>query len=157
VDLPAHLQHLAVQPQEVAVGQAALGVALAGPGIAEVHVDPVHLAGGEELGQLVGVGVHEKDVGKSGIDTALHGHHHGVRHHFNGNEQHVRLRRRCAGGEAAFAAAEFHADLLRLGHQVVPAALALVGVLDLIRPAPLHAGKQVFLFAHSHRMNLVFL
>ena len=59
-------------------------------------------------------------------------------------------------GEAALAAAELHADLLRLGHQVVPAALALVGVLDLIRPATLHAGKQVFLFAHSHSMILIF-
>ena len=58
VDLTAHFQHLTVQLQEVAVSQAALGMALAGPGIAEVDVDPVHLTGGEELGELVGVGVH---------------------------------------------------------------------------------------------------
>ena len=153
VDLAAHFQHLTVQLQEVAVGQAALGVALAGPGIAEVHVDPVHLTGGEELGQLIGVGVHEKDVGKTGIDTALHGHHHGVRHHFNGNEQHVRLRCGGALGEAALAAAKLHPQFPSLGHQLPPAALVLIGVPDQLGGAALHPGDQIFLFSHPHGKN----
>ena len=64
VDLPAHLQHLAVQPQEVAVGQAALGVAVAGPGIAEVDIDPVCLSFFKHLTDPGRVHTHKPEIGR---------------------------------------------------------------------------------------------
>ena len=157
MNLAVVLEHLAVELQEIAVRQPALGLPLGRPRVTEVDIDAVDLACIENFGQLVGVDVDEEDVVQLCLRRALHRDDHRVGHLFDRDEQHVGLRRGRLDGEAALAAAELHADLLRLGHQVVPAALALVGVLDLIRPAPLHAGKQVFLFAHSHRMNLVFL
>ena len=56
---PPHGQHPAVQLQEIAVGQAALFLVAFGPGIAEVDIDAVHLAGGEEVRQAGGVAVHK--------------------------------------------------------------------------------------------------
>ena len=150
VDLAPHFQHLAVQPQEVAVGQAALGVAAAGPGVAEVDVDPVRLAGGEEEGQLVGVGVDEIHIGEPGGHAPLHGHDHGVRHPFHGDEQHVRLRRRRPGGEAALAAAQLHPQLPGLGHQLPPFAGHGIGVPDQAVAAALHPGDQVLFLSHPH-------
>ena len=132
------------------MSQAALGMALAGPGIAEVDVDPVHLAGGEELGELVGVGVHEKHIDETVIHAPLHGHHHGVRHHLNGDEQHIRLCRSGAVGEAALAAAQLYPQLPGLGHQIPPVAPVLIGVPDQLRGAALHSGDQILLLPHSH-------
>ncbi|CAN3998107.1 Phosphatidate cytidylyltransferase, partial [Dysosmobacter welbionis] len=150
VDLPAHLQHLAVQPQEVAVGQAALGVAVAGPGIAEVDIDPVCLSRGKEQGQLVSIGVDEEHVGEPLGRAPLHGHDHGVRHPLHGDEQHVRLRRRCAGGEAALAAAQLQPQLPGLGHQLPPLARHGVGLPDQAVAAALHPGDQILFLSHPH-------
>ena len=151
MNLPAHFQHLAVELQKVPVGQPPLGVAAAGPGVAEIDVDAVHLAGGEEIGELVRVGADKPDVGKARADAALHGHHHGVGHHIHRQEQHVRLGGGGVGGEAALAAAQLQVDLPGLGHQIPPMAGAVVGVPDEPVRAALHPGNQVFLFPHSHR------
>ena len=136
--------------------QPALGLPLGRPRVAEVDVDAVDLALIENFGQLVCVDVDEKDVAQSRACRALHRDDHRVGHLFDRDEQHVGLRGGSLDGEAALAAAEFHADLLRLGHQLAPVTLARVGILDLICLAPFHAGKQVFLFAHSHSMILIF-
>ena len=157
MNLAVVLEHLAVELQEIAVRQPALGLPLGRPRVAEVDIDAVDLACIENFGQLVGVDVDEEDVAQPRACRALHGHDHRVGDLFHRDEQHIGFGGGGLGGEAALAAAKLYADLLRLGHQFAPVSLALVWVLDLIRPAPLHAGKQVFLFAHSHRMNLVFL
>ena len=44
-------EHLAVLEQEVPVGQPPLGVALGGPGIAEVDIEPVHFPGAKKSGR----------------------------------------------------------------------------------------------------------
>ena len=150
VDLPAHLQHLAVQPQEVAVGQPPLGVAVAGPGIAEIDIDPVRLSRGKEQGQLVSIGVDEEHVGEPLGRTPLHGHDHGIRHPLHSDEQHVRLRRRCAGGEAAFAAAQLQPQLPGLGHQLPPLARHGVGLPDQAVAVALHPGVQILFLSHPH-------
>ncbi len=62
--LPAVLEHLAVELEEIAVRQAALGVALRRPRVAEVYVYARGLARGEKLGQDVRVRVDEADVPK---------------------------------------------------------------------------------------------
>ena len=49
VDLPAELQHLLVFFQKGVVRQAALGVLLARPGVAEVDIEQVDLVVGKEL------------------------------------------------------------------------------------------------------------
>lgn len=53
--LAAHFQRLAIELQKVAMGQAAFGVTLCGPRVAEVDVDAVHLTGYKEIGQLIGI------------------------------------------------------------------------------------------------------
>ena len=106
--------------------------------------------------KISGVDVDEEDVVQFCLRRALHRDDHRVGHLFDRDEQHVGLRRCSLDGEAALATAELHADLLRLGHQLAPVTLARVGILDLICLAPFHAGKQVFLFAHSHSMILIF-
>ena len=155
VDLAAFLQNLPVELQKVPVGQAAFGVALAGPGIAEVDVDPVHFAGGEEVGQLVGVGVHEEHIVQPLPDTPLHGHHHGVRHHFHGDEEHIRLCRRGPCGKAALSAAQLHPQFPGSGHQFPPLAPPVLGIPDQAVGTPLHPGDQIFLFPHAHARVLL--
>ena len=150
VDLAAQLEHSAVELQEIPVGQAALGVALAGPRIAEVDIDAVYLAGLKEGGELVGVGVHEKDVFQPLRGAALHGHHHRVRHHLHRDEQNVRLALGGLRREAALAAAQLHPQLPGLGHQIPPVAPVLIGVPDQLRGAALHSGDQILLLSHSH-------
>ena len=49
VDLPAGAQDLPVDVQKIPVGQAALGVAVGGPRVAEVDKDPVRLVRGEDF------------------------------------------------------------------------------------------------------------
>ena len=156
VDLSSHGQHLAVKPQEVAVGQPALGLIALGPGIAEVDVDAAYFAAFKELRQLIDVSLDKKDVAQFFTRRAFHRHHQRVRHTLDRQEQHVRFVRRGLGGESALAAAKLHADLAAVGHQFAPVPLALVGVLDLVGTAPLHAGDQVFLFAHAHGNILAF-
>ena len=72
MDLSARPQDLSVQLEKIPVGQAALGVPFGGPGVAEVNIDAVHLAGLEEGGKLIGVGVHEKDVVQPLGSASLH-------------------------------------------------------------------------------------
>ena len=150
MDLPAALEHFAVELEEVAVRQPALGVALRRPRIAEIDVKAVHFTLTEKFGQNVRVCVNKADVSQPLGGAALHRDHHRVGHHLDRDEQHVRLRGGGAGGEAALAAAELHAQLARLGHQLAPAALLGDGVLDLIRRAALHARHKIFFLSHSH-------
>ena len=98
-------QNLSVLLEEIAVGQPPLFLVALGPGIAEVQVDPVHLAGGKHLRQQGGVGIDKADVLQPGVPGPLHGYHHGVGHLLHGDQQHVRLCRRCTGGEATLSAA----------------------------------------------------
>ena len=141
VNLAALAQHLPVKLEEVAVGQTALGLIALGPGIAEVDVDAIDLAGGEEKGQLIGVGIHEEDVAQPRVAAALHSHHHGIGYHFDGEEQHVRFGGSGFGSEAALAAAELHAKLTGRGHQLAPMTAALIGIADQNRLAAFHTGQ----------------
>ena len=67
------------------MGQAALGVAVGGPGVAEIDVHLVHLVGGEVVPQAGGVPVDEEHVGQTLVHAALHGHDHGVRDPLQGD------------------------------------------------------------------------
>ena len=87
---------------------------------------------------------------ESRVPVALHGHHHGVRHQLNGEEQHIRLRRGGTGGKTALAAAQLHPELPGLWHQRAPLAGHGVGIGDEVVGAALHPGQQVFFLAHSH-------
>ena len=104
VDGPAGGQHLAVEGQEIGMGQPPLGVAVARPGVAEIDVDAVHLAGSEIVGQPGCVCVHKKYVGQLLGAHPLHGDHHSVGHPLHRDQQCIRRRRRRAGGEASLAA-----------------------------------------------------
>ena len=121
MNLSAALQHLAVFFQEIPVGQPALFLVALGPGIAEINVQAIHLARGEQLRQQGGVRIDEEHIFQPLTDDPLHGHHHGVRHLLHGNEQRVRPGLRRSGGEAALAAAQLHPQLPCLRHQLPPA------------------------------------
>ena len=62
MNLAVVLEHLAVELQEIAVRQPALGLPLGRPRVTEVDIDAVDLVCIENFGQLVGVDVDEKDV-----------------------------------------------------------------------------------------------
>ena len=150
VDLAPFAEHFPVLKEETGVGQPPLGVPGSGPGVAEVDVDAPHLAGGEVVLQVGGVGIDEVGVGKAQLLGPLGGHHHGVRHPLHGHEEHVRLGLGGAHGEAALAAAQLHPDLPAAGQQLPPAAPVIHGVLDDEYPAGLQPGDQVGLLSHTH-------
>ena len=57
MDLPALPEHPAVAPQKALMGEAPAGVLHRRPGIAEVDINKIHLAGGEILFQRGGIPV----------------------------------------------------------------------------------------------------
>ena len=59
---------------------AALGVAAAGPGVAEIDVKQINFLRREVVPQKRGISVNKKDIGQISGLTALHCHNHGVRH-----------------------------------------------------------------------------
>ena len=150
VDLAAHGQHPAVQLQEIAVGQAALFLVAFGPGIAEVDIDAVHLAGGEEVRQAGGVAVHKEHVVQPRVPGPLHGHHHGVGDLFHGDQQHVRLGGGGLRREAALAAAQLHPQLPGIGQKLPPAAPQGTGVRHQQGTAGFHPGQQILFLSHAH-------
>lgn len=89
MNLAVVLEHLAVELQEIAVRQPALGLPLGRPRVAEVDIDAVDLACIENFGQLVGVDVDEEDVVQLCLRRALHRDDHRVGHLFDRDEQHV--------------------------------------------------------------------
>ena len=106
MDLSPVFQDSPVEHQEILVGQSPAGVAVGGPGVAEVDEQAVHLAGGKKLPEQGGVPVHEKDVAQSFGGTPLHGHDHSVRDPLHRDVEDVRVLLRRLGGKAAFSAAK---------------------------------------------------
>ena len=106
MDLPSVLQDSTVEHQEILVGQTPPGVAVGGPGVAEVDEQAVHLAGGKKLPEQGGVPVHEKDVAQSFGGAPLHSHDHSVRDPLHRDVEDVRVLLGRLGGKAAFSAAK---------------------------------------------------
>jgi len=150
MNLSAAFQHLAIFFQEIPVGQPALFLVALGPGIAEINVQAIHLARGEQLRQQGGVRIDEEHIFQPLTDDPLHGHHHGVRHLLHGNEQRVRQGLRRSGGEATLAAAQLHLQPLRLGIQLPPMAPHGLRLADPAALAGVHARVQILLFSHTH-------
>ena len=121
VDLSSLGQHLPILFKKVPVGQPPFFLVALGPRVAEVDVQPVDLPVGEHIRQQRRVSVYEPYVPQPRVPRLLHGHHHGVRHLFHGNQQYLRLCRRGPHGEAALAAAQLHPQLPCLRHQLPPA------------------------------------
>lgn len=78
MNLAVVLEHLAVELQEIAVRQPALGLPLGRPRVAEVDIDAVDLTLIKNLRQLVGVDVDEEDVVQLCLRRALHRDDHRV-------------------------------------------------------------------------------
>ena len=137
------------------MGQAALGVAVGGPGIAEVDVHLVHLVGGEVVPQAGGIPVDEEHVGQALGHAALHGHDHGVGDPLQGDIEGIRVLLGGLGGKAALAAAQLQPQVGGIRLQIPPVSPIGGGVPDQKPAAPLHPGAQVGLFSHSHGIHLV--
>ena len=150
MDLPAVGQNAPVALQKVRVGEAAPGVTVGGPGVAEVDIDALHLAGGEVVPQVGHVGVDEADVLEAHGLGPLHGDDHGVGHPLDGDEEDLRLGGGGLTGEAALAAAQLHPQLAAGGQELPPAAPPALGVLDLIVGTTLHPGDEVGFLTHTH-------
>ena len=151
VDLPSIPEDPPVELQEVGVGEPPLGVAVGGPGVAEVDVDALHLAGGEVVGQPGHVGVDEEHILQLHGLGPLHGHHHGVGDPLHRHKEHLWLPLGGLTGEAALAAAQLQAQLAPRGEPLPPPAPPELRVLHLIGRAPLHPGDQIGLFPHTHK------
>ena len=150
MDLPALFQHLPVFLQEISMGQPALFLVAFRPRIAEIDVKAIHFTGGEKHRQKGGVGVEKEHVFQTLRRYPLHGHHHGVRHFFHGDEQRVRLRLSGAGCEATLAAAQLHLQTFGLRIKRPPVPPQPLRIADPAIAAGVHAGLQIFLFAHTH-------
>ncbi len=151
MDLPAGDQGLPVEVQKAPVGQPPLGLPHGGPGVAEVNVNEVHLAGGEVIRQQRRVPHHEEHILQLQGHDPLHRHHHGVGHLLNGHEQDVRIQPGGFRRKAALAAAQLHPQLPGAAHQrLLPASAQGEAVLHLACRAFFHSGNKIFLFPHPH-------
>ena len=154
VDFPVQAQHTLVALQEGVERQAALGVLLARPRVAEVQVDQVHLARREVLLQFGGIDAQEIDVFQSHGKGLLHRQHQCLLHALHGDEQNVRLQRSRLDRELSLAAADLQPQLARLRHQRAPVAAQISRVLQPYRPAGLHPRRKILSFSHSHGDSL---
>ena len=112
------------------MGQPPLGVALGGPGVAEIEVDALHLAGREKLRQVRAASASMKNtlLSSSGLLARSMAMTMASGTRSTATKRHIRLRRRRLAGEAALAAAQLQAQLLRAGHQLPPVAPLGLGV-----------------------------
>ena len=154
VDLSTSTEHPAVQDQKVLVGQPPPGVAVGGPGVAEVDKQAVDLVRGEVLPQPGRVTIHKKHIGQTPLSAALHGHDHGVRHPLHRQIEHIGILRRGLRCEAAFTAPQLQPDLLRIRLQFPPVPALLLRCLDQEAGAALHPRDQIGLFSHAHNCHL---
>ena len=150
VDLPPVSEHPPVPLQKVRMGQPPPGVAVGGPGITEVDVDPLHLVGGEVVPEIGHVGVQKPHVLQAHGLGPLHGDDHGVGHPLHRHKKRLRRRRRRLAGEAPLAAAQLQVQRPLPAQQAPPLPTPRRRVLDLIRPAALHPGDEVGFLSHSH-------
>ena len=124
---------------------------VARPGITEIDVDSVHLAGGENLCQISSVTINEKDIVQVHGTYPLHGNDHGVGDPFHRDIESLGILRRSLSGKAAFAAAQFQEKFLCLGHQTLPVAPQGLGIGNQYTGTALHPRRQIGLFSHSHQ------
>ena len=139
MNLPADFQNTLVFPQEGAVGQAALGVFLAGPRVAEVEVDQVKLPVCEVFLQFGGVQRQKIDVFQAHFQRFFHAQQHGLLNALHGDKQDIRLSGGGLHGEFPLAAAHLQPYFPGLGHQGAPVAAKLLGVAEPDGTAGLHA------------------
>ena len=126
-----------------------------GPRVAEVDVQPVHLAGGKHVRQQRRVAVHEEHVAavrppcaRSMATTMASGTFSTAMSSTSGSGG-GRVH-----GEAALAAAQLHPQLPGIGHQRPPLATHGEGIADETAAAGLHPGQQILLFSHTHGAEL---
>lgn len=91
------------------VCQAALGVFLARPWVAEINIKQVNLVVGKKLVNIRRIKRDKKDIFESFADCSLHGKDKRVLHALDGDQQHIRLGLGCLDGEFALAAADLDA------------------------------------------------
>ena len=121
-------EDFAVLIEEIMVGQAALGLILLRPRVAEVDIDAVYLAAIEHLAELRRVAVDEVDILQASLTGALHSHHHGIGDFLHSDQQHVGLGGGGVHREATLAAAQLQTHLFGLGHKVMPVTLLGAGI-----------------------------
>ena len=152
VNLPSRLQHLPVGGKEAPVGQTALSLSLGRPGITEVDVDEVHLAGSKIVRHQRRIPHYKKHILQLQGCRPLHGDDHGVRHLLNRNKQNLRVLPCRLYSKTALAAAQLHPQLRRLWHQrLPPLSFQREAVPDMNSGTLLHPGNQVFLLPHPHK------
>ena len=139
------------------VRQAALGVLLARPRVAEVDIEQVDLVVRKKLVDIRRVERDEKDVFEALTDRGLHGEDKCVLHALDGDQQHIRLGLGRLYSEFSLAAADLNAKLPAVRHQAAPVAAQRLRVMDPDRLAGLHPRGQIVSSSHSHMRFLLFL
>ncbi len=115
-------QGVGIAAQKGRRGEPELGVPALGPGVAEVDVDALTLAGGKHGAQELCVRVDEAHVLNAAPVDLLHGEDHRVRHLLHGDVQGFGDRLGGVGRKAALAAAELHIQPLVAGKALQPPA-----------------------------------
>ena len=132
------------------VCQAALGVFLARPWVAEINIKQVNLVVGKKLVNIRRIKRDKKDIFESFADCSLHGKDKRVLHALDGDQQHIRLGLGCLDGEFALAAADLDAKFPATRHQAAPFAAQRLRVVNPNRLAGLHPRGQIVSSSHSH-------
>ena len=126
------------------MGQPPLGVALGGPGIAEVDIEPVHFPGAKKSRGGPPRRRPRKTRSAPQVPGPLHGHHHGVGHPLHRHKEDLWLRRCGLAGEAALAAAQLHPEGLGTRRQGPPMPPEGLGLPNQPVGAGLHPGIKFF-------------
>ncbi len=132
------------------VCQAALGVFLARPWVAEINIKQVNLVVGKKLVNIRRIKRDKKDIFESFADCSLHGKDKRVLHALDGDQQHIGLGLGCLDGEFALAAADLDAKLPAARHQAAPVAAQRLRVVDPDGLAGLHPRREIVSSSHSH-------
>ena len=150
MDLAVFRQNVLVFLQKAAVRQAALGIFLARPRVAEVQKQPVDLAVGKIFLQLRRVERQEYQILQPHLQRFLHAEQHGLLHALDGDEQHIGVLPRSLDGELALSAADLQPERLGRRHQAAPIAAQRLAVAHVDRRAGLQTRFQIVSLSHSH-------
>ena len=155
MDLPAQPDHRPVLIEERMICQPTLGIFAARPRVTEINVEQVNFADIKELVDVCCVQRNKEHVFKPQTDRALHRQHQCIRHALDGNQKHIRLRLRRLDRELALSAADLHAQLTAIRHQLPPVSAPRLWIVNPDALTRRHPRLQIVSSSHSHRPYLL--
>ena len=150
-DLPLGGQEGAVALQPLPVGEPAFKLPVLMPGVAEVDIDPGHLPGQQQLGQVLRIPQHQFQVGQGGGGQPLGRVQHHIGFPFQGDEVPIRVQLGHPVGKLPLAAAQLQMQRRRrVGERLGELALLQGLPLQKAGPAGLQPLGQVVFLSWAH-------